>query len=65
MILALAWIGTGLLCAAPFFIDTPEGKAAMICGLSLLSIQAIERRLWNLLTLNSIGVIGYAYNLFL
>ena len=63
MILALAWIGTGLLCAAPFFIDTLEGKAAMICGLSLLSIQAIERKLWNLLTLNSIGVIGYVYNI--
>lgn len=58
----VAWIGTALLCAAPFFIDTDAGKLGMVAGLTLLSLQAYTRRLWNLILLNTIGGIGYAFN---
>tara|TARA_B100002019_G_C21238071_1_gene583907 strand:- start:1035 stop:1232 length:198 start_codon:yes stop_codon:yes gene_type:complete len=60
-----AWIGTALLCVAPFIIDTDAGKVFMIVGLALLSLQAYEKECYNLILLNTIGAIGYAINLYL
>jgi len=59
-----AWIGTALLCVAPFIIDTDAGKVFMIVGLALLSLQAYEKECYNLILLNTIGAIGYAINLY-
>ena len=55
-----SWIGTALLCAAPFLIDSPEGKGAAILGLALLCHQAFVKKCYNLIVLNFIGIIGYA-----
>jgi len=58
----LNWIGAAALCAAPFIIETTEGQILAIFGLVLLTRQAIANRLWNLVLLNSVGVIGYLTN---
>ena len=65
MIVMAAWIGTALLCVAPFIIDTDAGKVSMIVGLSLLSLQALEKKCYNLILLNTIGAIDYAINLYI
>ena len=65
MIVMAAWIGTALLCVAPFIIDTDAGKVSMIVCLSLLSLQALEKKCYNLILLNTIGAIGYAINLYI
>tara|TARA_B100001245_G_scaffold128251_1_gene94651 strand:- start:703 stop:906 length:204 start_codon:yes stop_codon:yes gene_type:complete len=64
MSLAIAsnWIGAAALCAAPFIIETSEGQALAIFGLALLTRQAITNRLWNLVSLNLIGIFGYLTN---
>ena len=61
---ALAWIGTALMGAAPFLIDTPEGKIMAILGLTLLCLQAYDKKCYNLIILNLIGIIGYASNFY-
>lgn len=60
----IAWVGSALLCAAPFFIDTNEGKIMAIIGLAMLCLQAFDKKCYNLLLLNFIGIIGYASNFF-
>jgi len=59
-----AWLGTLCLAIAPFIIGTSLGKVLAMFGLSLLMIQAAEKKCYNLLALNSIGIIGYAYALY-
>tara|TARA_B100000029_G_scaffold318730_1_gene311228 strand:- start:78 stop:281 length:204 start_codon:yes stop_codon:yes gene_type:complete len=61
LVARLGWMGAACMAAAPFVIDTPEGKLLAITGLALLMLQAIESRLWNLVALNSLGIIGYLY----
>jgi len=58
----LNWIGAGALALAPFIIETSEGQILAIFGLALLTRQAIANRLWNLVLLNSVGVLGYLTN---
>lgn len=65
MVAITSWIGTALTGAAPFLIDTPIGKIAAILGLSLLCLQAYEKRCYNLIILNLIGIIGYASHFYL
>jgi len=60
-----SWVGTALLGAAPFLIDMPAGKLMAITGLALLCLQAYEKKCYNLLILNTIGIIGYASNFFI
>jgi hypothetical protein len=55
-----AWIGTALMGAAPFLIDSPAGKIMAILGLALLCLQAFEKKCYNLIILNLIGIFGYA-----
>lgn len=57
---ASAWIGTALMGAAPFLIDTPAGKIMAIAGLALLCLQAYDKKCYNLIILNLIGIFGYA-----
>ena len=49
---------------APFAIDTDAGKLAAIGGLTLLTLQALDIRAWNLVFLNIAGIIGYTYALY-
>ena len=60
-----AWIGTALMGAAPFLIDTTGGKIMAIVGLALLCLQAIDKACYNLVCLNVIGIGGYIYALYL
>ena len=61
----IGWIGTGLLTVAPFFIDSTRGKLAAISGLFLLTVQAIDNNLYNLVILNVAGIIGYSYAIYI
>ena len=56
-------IATGALAFSPFVIDTPAGKLAAIFGLTTLTFQAIELKAWNLVILNTIGVMGYTWSI--
>ena len=49
---------------APFAIDTDAGKLAAIGGLVLLTVQALDSKLYNLVFLNLAGIIGYSYALY-
>tara|TARA_Y100000401_G_scaffold31206_1_gene22793 strand:+ start:354 stop:584 length:231 start_codon:yes stop_codon:yes gene_type:complete len=60
LVIGSAWIGTALVGAAPFLIDTAGGKVMAIVGLAMLCLQAIEKKCYNLVILNIIGIIGYA-----
>ena len=60
-----AWIGTALMGAAPFLIDSPAGKIMAILGLALLSLQAYDKQCYNLIILNLIGIFGYASHFYL
>ena len=51
--------------AGPFLIDTPAGKLMAISGLALLMLQAYDKKCYNLIILNLIGIIGYASNFFI
>lgn len=58
------FLGAAVMVAAPFFIDTDAGKIAAIIGLSLLTVQSIENRLYNLIFLNIASIMGYLYALY-
>jgi len=61
---ALAWIGAACMMLAPFLIDTTEGKILAIIGLSLLCLQSIQTKCYNLTILNITGIIGYVYAIY-
>lgn len=60
----VGWMGAAAMGAAPFFIDTPQGKLLAIVGLALLTVQAYNMRAVNLIALNVLGIIGYAHALY-
>jgi len=60
----LGWMGAFCMASAPFVIDTFEGKQMAILGLALLMLQAIDSKLWNLVVLNSFGIVGYFYAIY-
>tara|TARA_B100000214_G_scaffold197248_1_gene142762 strand:- start:6 stop:209 length:204 start_codon:yes stop_codon:yes gene_type:complete len=60
----MGWIGALMMVIAPPFIDTDLGKALSILGLSLLTFQAIDKRLYNLVLLNTAASMGYLYALY-
>ena len=64
MIALMGWLGAGCMALAPFAIDTDAGKLAAIGGLTLLTLQAIDGKLWNLVFLNIAGIGGYTYALY-
>ena len=59
----VTWLGTLCLATAPFIIDTPLGKILAMFGQSLLMSQAAEKKCYNLLLLNTLGIFGYLYAL--
>ena len=60
LIEVLAWGGAMVLIVAPFFQDIRLTSFHMIIGLSLLTIQALDQELWNLVVLNICGIIGWS-----
>ena len=64
MIAFIGWIGALCMAGAPFIIDTDAGKLAAIAGLLLLTVQALDGKLYNLVCLNLAGIIGYSYALY-
>ena len=65
MIKILGWLGSIALCVSPFIIDTAEGKILAIIGLALLTAQASQAKLWNIVLLNITGIGGYFYALYI
>ncbi len=57
------WLGAFAMCGAPFIIDTDAGKILAIAGLSLLTIQALDNDMKNLVILNLVSIIGFTYAL--
>ena len=57
----LYWLGAIALMIAPITKDTTTPILAII-GLSLLTIQAIENQLINLIILNVSSIIAWGYN---
>ena len=64
MIGFIGWMGALAMAGAPFIIDTDAGKILAIVGLALLSVQAVDSKLYNLLLLNLAGIGGYTYALY-
>ena len=64
MIGFIGWMGALAMAGAPFIIDTDGGKILAIVGLALLSVQAVDSKLYNLLLLNLAGIGGYTYALY-
>jgi hypothetical protein len=60
----LGWLGAAGISAAPFIIDQPFGKWLAIVALAFLAVQGAKARLWNIVGMNIIGIIGYGYALF-
>jgi len=60
----IGWCGAGAMALAPFIIDMDAGKILAIVGLALLSVQAVDSKLYNLLLLNLAGIGGYFYALY-
>ena len=60
----IGWCGAGAMALAPFAIDTDAGKLAAIGGLVLLTVQALDSKLHNLVFLNLAGILGYSYALY-
>ena len=58
-------LGAIALVIAPPFIDSDIGKIISIIGLALLTLQAIDKRLYNLVFLNLAASLGYAYALYI
>lgn len=54
-------LGTACMIASPPLIDTLAGKLLAITGLAVLTVQAVDNRLWNLVILNLAGIVGYWY----
>ena len=63
MLVFLNWMGAAAMVAAPYFMHIDAGKYLVIVGFILLTIQAVRERIYNLIALNILGIIGYTYAL--
>jgi len=57
------YFGTALMMFSPFVIDSWVGKAGMMVGLILITIQTQKTKQYNLSLLNAVGFSGYLYAL--
>lgn len=64
MITWCGYLGAVAMAAAPFTIDTPQGKLMAIVGLTLLTVQSIDLKAYNLTFLNLAGIAGYSFSYF-
>ena len=63
MIELIGWIGAVTMVGASFKMSEPLGLKMAIVGLSLLSIQAYDNAIYNLLALNICSIIGFSISL--
>ena len=63
MIELIGWIGAVTMVGASFKMSEPLGLKMAIVGLSLLSIQAYDNAIYNLLVLNICSIIGFTNSL--
>jgi len=59
----ISWFGAIILMIAPFYHSMKLLATHMIFGLSLLTIQAISTELYNLVILNSFGIVAWGLKL--
>ena len=59
----ISWFGAIILMIAPFYQSMKILATHMIFGLSLLTIQAISTELYNLVILNSFGIVAWGLKL--
>lgn len=59
MITIIGYLGAACLTIAPFYINYRWAKYTAAAGLALLTVQAIDAALWNLVILNLAGIVGY------
>jgi len=57
------YFGTTLMMISPFVIDSWVGKAGMMLGLILITVQTQKTKQYNLSLLNAVGFTGYLYAL--
>lgn len=57
------YFGTLLMMLSPFVIDSWVGKAGMMLGLILITVQTQRTKQYNLSLLNFVGFCGYLYAL--
>ena len=55
----VAWAGAIILMIAPFYSNLKLISGHMVIGLSLLTIQAVNEELYNLVILNSVGIVAW------
>jgi hypothetical protein len=55
----VAWTGAIILMIAPFYSNLKLISGHMVIGLSLLTIQAVNEELYNLVILNSVGIVAW------
>lgn len=58
---SLAYIGSASMIAAPWVGNMMV--PAIITGMVLLTPQAVDRKAYNLVLLNLVGIVGYAWRL--
>lgn len=51
--------------AASFLMTTAAGPELALYGLTLLNIQAIYNKTWNLVALNCASIMGFTYALYI
>jgi len=59
----LSWLGVIILMIAPFYDSLKILSGHMIIGLALLTIQAIDNNLFNLVILNIFGICAWTLKL--
>jgi len=55
----LGWVGSVVMVAFSFTLVVPFA----LLGLSLLTVQAIANRTYNLIALNAVSIVGFTSNL--
>lgn len=58
-----AWGGAGFMVAASFNMGNISGPTLAIMGLTMLSFQAWQARLFNLVCLNAASIVGFGFSL--
>ena len=59
----VGWIGAAFMVCASFNMGSWHGMCMAIVGLSLLTVQACHAKMWNLVALNILSIIGFTFSL--
>jgi len=58
------YLGAAMMVLSPPIINTTEGKFLAMAGLVCLTVQAIEKKMYNLIALNILSIGGYFYAIY-